>query len=165
MNRRHVLALLGCGLTCSWFFNQQPQHPSQAVKHTPAQPSDYITIARQAALDNHLDPASFIRQINQESGFNPAALSPAGAVGIAQFMPATAAGLGLNPHDPIASLHAAARLMASYVHQYHGSLALALAAYNAGPATVSYALWKGGSQHWQAWLPTETQRYISIILG
>lgn len=138
--------------------------PTPPDKHATIIPGDYVAVARQAAIEARLDPACFVRQINQESGFNPAALSPAGAIGIAQFMPATAAGLGFDPHDPIASLHAAAHLMASYVHQY-GSLRLALAAYNAGPATVSYALWKGGPSHWLAWVPAETQHYVSIIVG
>jgi soluble lytic murein transglycosylase-like protein len=72
-----------------------------------------------------------------ESNFNPAAISPAGARGIAQFMPATAAAYGLDdPFDPAASVDAQARLMADLLSRF-GSVALALAAYNAGPGAVT----------------------------
>lgn len=123
----------------------------------------YVALARQDALNVGISPDAFVRQINLESGFNPRAISPAGAIGIAQFMPATAASLGVNPYDPVSSLRGAARLMASYVRTY-GNLAMALAAYNAGPGTVTYAVRRGGG-NWRAFLPWETQRYINIILG
>ena len=68
-----------------------------------------------------------------ESNFNPNAVSPAGAQGIAQFMPATAAAYGLrDPFDPVAAIDAQARLMGELLGQF-GSVELALAAYNAGP--------------------------------
>lgn len=123
----------------------------------------YVALARQDALNAGISPDAFVRQINLESGFNPRAISPAGAIGIAQFMPATAASLGVNPYDPVSSLWGAARLMASYVRTY-GNLAMALAAYNAGPGAVTYAVRRGGG-NWRAFLPWETQRYINIILG
>ena len=67
-----------------------------------------------------------------ESGFNPRAVSPAGALGIAQFMPATARSYGLrDPFDPIASIDAQAHLMSDLLRHFH-SVPLALAAYNAG---------------------------------
>lgn len=94
----------------------------------------------------------FVPQINQESGFNPNARSGAGAIGIAQIMPDTARGWGVDPNDPKAALEAAARNMAKYVKQY-GSERNALIAYNAGPARV------GGP------LPKETQDYLRIIMG
>src|SRR5690348_12785178 len=57
--------------------------------------SQYIAIAQQDAIAAGISPVYFVRQINQESGFNPYAVSPAGAEGIAQFEPGTAAGLGI----------------------------------------------------------------------
>jgi soluble lytic murein transglycosylase-like protein len=126
--------------------------------------SAYLPLARAAASAVGLLPDLFVRQIQVESGFNPCALSPAGAQGIAQFMPATAAGLGINPWDPVAALRAAARLMASYRQQYQGDYAKALAAYNAGSGTVQQATSACGSQ-WQACVPLETQHYIQMILG
>src|SRR4051812_43319246 len=97
--------------------------------------ADYRAAARRAAQKAGVDPGVFERQIQQESGFDPDARSPAGAVGIAQIMPGTAAGWGVDPHDPIASLNAAARNMASYVRKY-GSYENALRAYNAGPGRI-----------------------------
>ncbi|GHO88316.1 lytic transglycosylase domain-containing protein [Dictyobacter formicarum] len=132
-------------------------HPSSAGS------VNYASLARQDAVAAGIDPDLFVRQINQESGFHPGAISPAGAVGIAQFMPATAAGLGINPHDPVQSLQAAARLMASYIRQY-GSESAALAAYNAGPVALNHARVQCGAR-WQLCLPAETQHYIAVILG
>lgn len=114
--------------------------------------ADWQTATRKAAEKYGLDPDVFERQIRQESSFNPNAVSGAGAIGIAQIMPATAAGWGVNPHDPAASLDAAAKHMAQYVKQY-GSYRDALVAYNAGPGKVGQAL------------PAETQDYIRTILG
>ncbi len=130
----------------------------------PAGSDQYVTLARQFATDSGISPDIFVRQINQESGFNPNAVSWAGAVGIAQFLPSTAAGLGVNPYDATDALRGAARLMASYVQQYGGDYAKALAAYNAGQGTVQGAVNAGGD-NWQAFLPAETQNYIRIILG
>ena len=126
--------------------------------------NQYVNLARQDALEAGISPDIFVRQINEESGFNPYAISPAGAIGIAQFMPATAAGLGVNPRDPVDALQGAARLMANYVRQYGGSYAQALAAYNAGPGRVALAIYFGG-WNWRAYLPYETRAYIRIILG
>lgn len=125
--------------------------------------SQYVAIARQDASAASISPDLFVRQINQESGFNPWAVSPAGAIGIAQFMPGTAAGLGINPHDPLQSLRGAAHLMASYAHQY-ANYAKALGAYNAGPGTVNWAVRVGGA-NWYGYLPYETRNYIRVIMG
>ena len=126
--------------------------------------SDYVAIARQAAASAGIPQDYFVRQINQESGFNPNARSPAGAVGIAQFEPSTAAGLGINPYDPIASLYGAARYMARLDNSYGGDYAKALAAYNAGPPAVTRAVNSGGA-NWLAYMPAETQRYVHAIMG
>ena len=76
-------------------------------------------------------------QLMAESGFDPGAVSPAGAQGIAQFMPGTAASYGLrNPFDAEAAIDAQAHLMSDLLRQFR-SVPLALAAYNAGPGAVS----------------------------
>ena len=126
--------------------------------------SQYVAIAQQDAIAAGIPPDYFVRQIEQESGFNPNAVSPAGAVGIAQFLPGTAAGLGINPWDPIQALRGAARLMANYAHQYGGDYAKALAAYNGGSGTVQYAVNNCGA-NWLNCLPGETRHYIYIIMG
>lgn len=123
----------------------------------PVQGGTLQDYARQQAQQVGLDPEIFVRQIQQESGFNPTAKSPAGATGIAQFMPATAQGMGVDPSDPYASLAGAARLMSNYLKQYQGDYAKALAAYNAGPGNVEKY---GGVPPFE-----ETQRYVSTILG
>lgn len=142
------------------------QNSSQPVTLPPMTlpKSAYVAMAQQDAIDAGISPVYFTRQINQESGFNPNAYSPAGAEGIAQFMPSTAAGLGFNPWDPVASLRAAARLMANYSKNYGGNYAMALAAYNAGSGNVQYAVNTCGS-NWMNCLPGETRNYIRVIMG
>ncbi len=80
-------------------------------------------------------PMLFVRQMAAESGMQPCARSYAGAIGIAQIMPATARSWGVDPWIPADALRAAARNMARYEKQL-GSYRLALAAYNAGPGAV-----------------------------
>ncbi len=122
----------------------------------------YQDMARQDALAAGIDPDLFVRQIDEESGFNPDEMSGAGAVGIAQFMPSTAAGLGFDPHDPAASLYQAAQLMGRYYRKY-GSYEMALAAYNAGSGRVAWAV--QNCAYWRNCLPSETNRYIDTIMG
>ena len=96
-------------------------------------------------------------QIHAESGFNPFARSPAGAQGISQFMPATAKAFGLrDPFDPEQAIDAQAHMMRDLLRQF-GSVPLALAAYNAGPARVAAC----------ACVPPipETRGYVVRILG
>ncbi|HSR94035.1 MAG TPA: transglycosylase SLT domain-containing protein [Solirubrobacterales bacterium] len=89
-----------------------------------------------AAAHWNVSAALLAAQLMAESNFNPFAVSPAGAQGIAQFVPSTAASYGLSdPFDPAAAMDAQAHLMSDLIHQL-GSPQLALAAYNAGPAPV-----------------------------
>jgi cell wall-associated NlpC family hydrolase len=91
-----------------------------------------------------------------ESGGNPAAVSPAGAQGLMQLMPATAQGLGVNPWEPVQAVQGAAQLLSKYLHNF-GSVPLALAAYNAGPGAVEQY---GGVPPY-----LETQNYVTKITG
>ena len=101
----------------------------------------------------------FIRLLFQESGFDPGSVSHAGAQGIAQFMPETAASVGLkNPFDPLQAIPAAARLLRDLVDKF-GNLGLAAAAYNAGPGRIHNWLAHKSS------LPNETKGYVKIITG
>jgi hypothetical protein len=137
----------------------------------------YVQYAWDAAQQAGISPAIFVRQIQQESGFNPNAKSAVGAEGIAQFMPATAAGIAnplgagtLNPWNPDEALVAAAHYMAAAVQMYGGDYAKALAAYNAGDGGVQTAVaaslaQTGTATGWQSYLPQETQTYLRIILG
>lgn len=142
-----------------------------ASQNNPAPPpmtlpkSAYIAIAQQDAINAGIPPDYFVRQINQESGFNPNARSPMGAEGIAQFMPSTAAGLGIDPWNPDQALNAAAHVMAGYNKNYGGNYAMALAAYNGGSGTVQNAVNNCGSANWMNCLPGETRNYIRVIMG
>jgi soluble lytic murein transglycosylase-like protein len=96
-------------------------------------------------------------QLMAESGFDPDAVSTAGAQGIAQFMPATAAAYGLHdPFDPEAAIDAQAHLMSDLLRRF-GSIELALAAYNAGAGAVQAC----------GCVPpyAETQAYVARILA
>jgi soluble lytic murein transglycosylase-like protein len=126
--------------------------------------ADYVGTARQAAAAAGISPDLFVRQIQQESGFNPGAVSPSGAVGIAQFMPGTAASMGVNPYDPTSALYGGARLMANLSTQFGGNYAKALAAYNGGPGTVIGAVNAGGG-NWMGFLPNESRNYVHTIMG
>ena len=125
----------------------------------PAKPVPVCDLIAEAARAHSLPLAYFTRLIWRESRFHPHALSPAGAQGVAQFMPGTAAERGLT--DPYAArealMHSAAFL--DELRATFGNLGLAAAAYNAGPGRVTR--WLAG----QAELPQETQDYVPAITG
>ena len=110
-----------------------------------------------AATHWNVSAALLAGQLMAESGFDPYAGSPAGAQGIAQFIPSTAASYGLrDPFDPAEAIDAEAHLMSDLLHKF-GSPQLALAAYNAGPAPVEAC-------HCVPAIP-ETQAYVTRILA
>jgi hypothetical protein len=120
-------------------------------------PAQYRDPILRSAARWGVPPALMAGQLMAESGFDPNVGSPAGAQGIAQFMPSTAASYGLaNPYDPGAAIDAEAHLMSDLLHQF-GSPELALAAYNAGPAPVEAC----------RCIPPypETQAYVTRILA
>lgn len=112
-----------------------------------------------AARKNDLPPEFLAATLLQESAYDVEALSSAGAIGIAQFMPETAADVGIDPRDPFQAIGGAAELLGSYVSAYRGqyddAYAAALAAYNAGPLAV---------QRYRGVPPySETREYIELI--
>lgn len=125
--------------------------------------SPYVHVAELDAIAAGIPPVYFVRQIDQESGFNPSAVSVTDAEGIAQFEPYTASGLGINPWDPYQALRGAAQLMASYYHRY-GDYAKALGAYNAGPGAVQGASYACGG-NWLSCMPGQSQDYVYRIMG
>ncbi|HLW02834.1 MAG TPA: transglycosylase SLT domain-containing protein [Ktedonobacterales bacterium] len=150
--------------------------------------ADYIV--NTIAPRYHLEAAVLLWQVNQESGFNPDAYSPAGAIGIAQFMPATAAAYGINPWDPWQSLDGMARYDLDSLRAFWGwshtiavdfggnrnsyAWGLALAAYNAGGGATGAAVGWASSQGWYdgpwTWLwwfgnANQTFYYVPDILG
>jgi len=120
-------------------------------------PAQFRALIVRAAAHWNVSAALLAGQLMAESGFDPYAGSPAGAQGIAQFMPSTATSYGLrDPYDPAEAIDAEAHLMSDLLRQF-GSPQLALAAYNAGPAPVEAC-------HCVPAIP-ETQAYVSRILA
>jgi soluble lytic murein transglycosylase-like protein len=120
-------------------------------------PGPLVAPLRAAARRWSVGAALLAAQLQQESGFQARARSAAGALGIAQFLPATARAYGLlDPFDPIASIGAQAHLMHDLLRRF-GSVPLALAAYNAGPGPVAACGCVPGF--------TETQTYVARILA
>jgi len=120
-------------------------------------PARFAKPLARAAQRWNVSSALLGAQLYAESNFNPFARSSAGAQGIAQFMPATARALGLrDPFDAEASIDAQAHLMRDLLRRF-GSVPLALAAYNAGPAPVAVC----------GCVPPypETRGYVARILG
>jgi soluble lytic murein transglycosylase-like protein len=109
-----------------------------------------------AAKKHGIDPALLAGLVKQESGFNPNAGSPAGARGLTQLMPGTAAGLGVsNVLDPLQSLDGGAKYLRQQLDAFGGDVTRALAAYNAGPGAVQRY---GGVPPY-----AETQNYVRIV--
>jgi hypothetical protein len=121
--------------------------------------AEFCEALTRAAEEVSLPPAFFARLIWQESRFKHDARSPVGAQGVAQFMPATAAEVGLSdPLDPLKALPASAKFLRR-LHDQFGNLGLAAAAYNAGPGRIQNWLARRGP------LPDETRNYVRIITG
>jgi hypothetical protein len=120
-------------------------------------PARFAALIIRAAQRWSVSAQLLAAQLYAESGFNPFARSPAGAEGIAQFMPGTAEAMGLlDPFDPAAAINAQAHLMHDLLGRF-GSVPLALAAYNAGPGAVAGC----------GCIPPfpETRAYVTKILG
>lgn len=155
--------------------------PAPAPPQASDRPTRYDTMIREAAL-RHLpewyDWRLFKALVAAESGFDPKAVSPAGAQGLCQLMPPTARGLGLSPDqvfDPAANLDAGARYLAECLGRFKESsreppelrrVRLALAGYNRGPFAVLRIVREVGDE-WSVvseQLPGETRHYVARIL-
>lgn len=124
------------------------------VPGTPTWVQDIIA----KAADKHGVPSMLLSALlKQESGFNINAQSPVGALGIAQFMPGTAKGRGVDPLDPVSAINGAAKYLSEGLQKYGGDAKKALAAYNAGFGAVDK--WGGIPPY------AETQRYVKNILA
>ncbi|MFQ5558840.1 MAG: lytic transglycosylase domain-containing protein [Acidimicrobiales bacterium] len=116
----------------------------------------YADLFRAAGAAHGIRPSVLAAVAKVESGFDPNAVSVAGALGLMQFMPATAAAMGVDPHDPASAIDGAARYLSENLRRF-GSLELALAAYNAGPGAVDT---HGGIPPF-----AETQAYVPKVLA
>lgn len=136
---------------------RNPAAPPTSGAIPPWVPAAYRDLIRAASVRFKVSAAMLSAQLKAESDFDPRAVSSAGAQGIAQFMPGTAASVGLrDPFDPAQAIPAQARLMARLLRRF-GSVPLALAAYNAGEGRV-------GACHCIPPYP-ETQRYVARIVA
>lgn len=119
---------------------------------------DIIDLLTASANQYGVDPNLAIAVAQQESGGDPNAVSPAGAQGVMQLMPATAVSLGVSdPFDAEQNIDGGVRYLSQLLSQFGGNQQLALAAYNWGPGNVS----KNGFNNW----PAETVNYVSSILS
>jgi len=165
--RPHLLALfvsvLGAVCLSEQASAAEPDEIGAAEgSRTPSEPVSTDTICSAlaaAAAQNDLPTDFFARLIWQESRFNPAAVSRAGAQGVAQFMPATANWRGLsNPFDALEAIAQSAKLLRDLRREF-GNLGLAAAAYNAGSGRVRE--WLAGKRAF----PGETSAYVRIVTG
>jgi soluble lytic murein transglycosylase-like protein len=117
---------------------------------------EYLDVAKAAARKHGVPEDLFLRLVQQESGWNPVAVSSKGATGLAQLMPATAKTLGVDIADPEANLEGGARYLRMMFDKF-GTWELALAAYNAGPGAVE--------AHDGIPPYAETEKYVKAILG
>lgn len=118
-------------------------------------PVYYYSLAEQAGQMHGLPPGLMAAIVRAESAGNPSAISRAGAIGLAQLMPATAKQMGVDPWNSWENVYGGAKYLAQLLHRF-GRLDFAIAAYNAGPGRV----------HSYAGIPPfrETQTYVKRVL-
>jgi len=138
-------------------FHRLVAHVAAPVPATAAMQA-VLPLVTRAASDFRMDPALLLAVIHAESGFNPEALSPRGAVGLMQLMPATAGRYGTDdPREPARNVRAGAAHL-QYLLGRYGDLSLALAAYNAGEGAVE--------RHGMRIPPyAETQQYVPRVMA
>jgi soluble lytic murein transglycosylase-like protein len=147
------------GFTAAKFDSVVAEVPTPSPRRRPVPHRLVCETLADAAVDHNIPVPFLIRLIWQESRFNQNAVSPVGAQGVAQFMPATAAAMRLvDPFNPLEAVRASAALLRELIGQF-GNLGLAAAAYNAGPKRVQDWLARRGS------LPKETRDYVQHITG
>lgn len=138
-------------VTCSIYRAGPSNDPVGAAKANP----EIAGLVRRIAQEEDVDENQLLALVYQESRFNPCARSPAGAVGLTQLMPATAASLGVDENNIEDNLRGGARYYKQQLRDFNGNVDLALAAYNAGPGNVSKY---GGIPPFK-----ETQTYVAAI--
>ncbi len=137
-----------------WFRHQDG---AKADQYSPTSSDKLSDMLNTFGKKYNLNPELLAAMMNEESGQNPGAISPKGAMGLMQLMPGTAKQYGAtNPFNPEQNLDAGAHYMSDLLRQYHGDLRLALSAYNAGPENVEKY---GGTPPFK-----ETQDYVDRVI-
>ncbi len=148
--------------------NVSPIAVSTSTQYPPSlEKSDVDPIIVEKAQKYGLDPNLVRDVIKQESGFQTDVVSHAGAIGLMQLMPRTAAGLGVNPHDPVDNVEGGTRFLKNLILKYDGNVDVALAAYNGGPGRVDRLGIQTSADLVEKMhlLPQETQAYVGKVLG
>lgn len=138
-------------VTCSMYRPGRRSDPVGAAESNP----EISGLVRRVAREEGVDENQFLALVYQESRFNPCAKSAAGATGLAQLMPGTAAQLGVDENNIEQNLRGGARYYKQQLDRYGGNVSLALAAYNSGPGNVNRY---GGIPPFK-----ETQGYVASI--
>ena len=131
--------------------------PPSPVRERRASSNPTAQAAARAGQATGVSPALIEAVAWQESRFRAGVVSPAGAIGEMQLMPATARALGVNPYDSEQNYQGGALYLARLMRRYRGDLVLSLAAYNAGPGAVDR--WRGVPPY------RETRAYVGAVLG
>jgi soluble lytic murein transglycosylase-like protein len=137
----------------------QPRRTSNAARNGVAQAIDA------AAVRYALAPELVDAIARQESAYNPAAVSPKGAIGVMQLMPGTARALGVDPRDAVANINGGAAYLRQLIDRFDGRIDLALAAYNAGPGAVARHEGVPPFRETQAYVATALNRLASTSLA
>lgn len=123
-------------------------------------PGEIKQVVAQAAEQEGIDPYLLMAKLTVESNLDPNALSDKGAEGIAQFMPDTAAEMGIDPTNPNEAIPAAARYIKQMLDHFDGDYAKAMAGYNWGHNREEYA-----DKDWLAKAPEETRNHVAKIMN
>jgi hypothetical protein len=143
-----------------------PPTPGHALTHSSHHhdTSFWSQVISQVAAQANIDPRVAVLVATHESGMNPRALNhTSGAIGLMQLMPATAAELGVNPHDVVQNIVGGVKYLHKQFARF-GDTAKALAAYNWGPHHVSRAIARWGDS-WLEHAPRGTQHYVNSIMS
>jgi hypothetical protein len=149
------------GVTCSMYRPGRSGDPVDAAHSNP----EITGLVRRVAREEGIDENQFMALVYQESRFNPCAVSPAGATGLSQLIPGTAADLGVNPNNIEQNLRGGARYYKQQLLRYGGDVNLALAAYNSGPGNVNKYGGIPPFKETQGYVANITQKWLPALGG
>ena len=148
-------------VTCSMYRPGRKDDPVGAANANP----EIAGLVRRIAREEGVNENEFLALVYQESRFNPCAESGAGAFGLAQLMPKTAEGLGVNPYNIEQNLRGGARYYKQQLKQFNGNVNLALAAYNSGPGNVQKYRGIPPFKETQGYVKNITQKWLPAFGG